>query len=82
MYPPRVRHNLDESTVKLESSSHIFYHLLERRDKCLDKIEWSGIHELVRRPDRTNGLGRKECQELRFSILDNLMKNPAQHPGK
>ena len=81
MYVPRARHNLNQRTVKREGDNQVNYCLLERRDKNLNEIGWCRIHEFVRCPDQSNGLGRKECQELGLSILDNLMKSTTQHPG-
>ena len=73
MYALRARHILNKSMVKQGRSVPISFRLLKRRDEHLNEVEWSGIHEFVRRPDQTNGLTRKECQELRLSIIDNLV---------
>ena len=75
MYASRVRHNLNKSTVKREGNNQVHHHLLERRDEQLEDIEWSGIHEFIWRPNQSNGLGRKECQKLRLSVLDDLKKS-------
>jgi len=74
MYASRMRHNLDKSAVKKREDNQTRHRLLERCDEQLDDIEWSRIHEFVWRPNHTNGLGRKECQKLRLSILDDLVK--------
>ena len=74
MYASRVRHNLDKGAVKREGDNQIHHRLLERCDEQLDDIEWSRIHKFVWRPNQTNSLGRKECQKLRLSVLDNLVK--------